>query len=255
MRYIDIHAHMQFSAYDADRTELLERTAHEGVSVINVGTDLVMSEAAVSLAEAHEGLYATVALHPADGEQEFDRPAYEALAKHLKVVAVGECGLDYFHLNEDTAKHQRELFIQHIEIANALKKPLMLHIRSGKEGRSAYKDALDILREHAQVKGNVHFFAGTLEEAKEFIEFGFTISFTGVITFTSDYDEVIRAIPLDMIMAETDCPFVTPAPFRGKRNEPMHVREVYKAIARIKGIDEEFLRMQIVTNAQRVFGL
>ena len=254
-RYIDIHAHMQFPAYDADRAELLSRTQSEGVQVINVGTDLAMSESAVALAEAHDGLYATVALHPADGEQVFDRPAYEALSKHPKVVAVGECGLDYFHLSEDTARSQRELFIQHIEIANTVGKPLMLHIRSGKEGRSAYKDALDILREYARVKGNVHFFAGTLEEAKEFIDLGFTISFTGVITFTKDYDEVIREIPLEMMMAETDAPYVTPAPFRGKRNEPIYVQEVYKAIARIKGLDEEAVRTQILANAQRVFGV
>lgn len=254
-RYIDIHAHMQFSAYDADRAELLARTKSEGVQVINVGTDLETSQAAIVLAEENEELYATVALHPADGEQAFDRSAYEALAKHPKVVAIGECGLDYFHLSEDTARNQRELFIQHIEIANALGKPLMLHIRSGKEGRSAYKDALDILREHAQVKGNVHFFAGSVEEAKEFIDFGFTISFTGVITFTHDYDEVIRAVPLDMIMVETDCPFVTPAPYRGKRNEPLYVEQVYKAIARIKGLDKETVRQQILANAQRVFGV
>jgi TatD DNase family protein len=254
-RYIDIHAHMQFSAYDADRAELLSRTKEQGVSVINVGTDLETSQAAILLAEEDEGLYATVALHPADGEQEFDRAAYEALAEHPKVVAIGECGLDYFHLSEDTARNQRELFIQHIEIANTLGKPLMLHIRSGKEGRSAYKDALDILREHAQVKGNVHFFAGSVEEAKEFIDLGFTISFTGVVTFTHDYDEVIRVVPLEMIMAETDCPFVTPAPYRGKRNEPLYVQEVYKVIARIKNLDEETVRQHILANAQRVFGV
>ena len=120
--------------------------------------------------------------------------------------------------------------------------------------RNAYKDAADILREHAKVKGDIHFFAGTWEEAQWFLELGFALSFTGVLTFTKDYDEVVRNTPLDMLMAETDCPFVAPAPFRGKRNEPIHVREVYKAIARIKGLDEETVRVQINSNAQRVFG-
>ena len=124
----------------------------------------------------------------------------------------------------------------------------MLHIRN------AYKDALEILKRHAKVKGDVHFFAGTWEEAQEFLALGFTLSFTGVVTFTHDYDEVVRNTPLDMILSETDCPYITPTPFRGRRNEPMHVREIVKAIARIKGEDEEKVRLQLVENAKRVFG-
>ena len=151
-------------------------------------------------------------------------------------------------LGQEIIERQKKIFMQHIEVANKVGKPLMCHIRN------AYKDAADILREHAKVKGDIHFFAGTWEEAKLFLDLGFTLSFTGVITFTSDYDEVVRNTPLDMMLTETDCPYITPKPFRGKRNEPMHVREVVKAIARIKGLDEELVRAQLVANAKRVFG-
>ncbi len=254
--YIDIHAHAQFPAYDADRDEVIRRSLAEGVHMMNVGTDAETSRAAIELAERYDGLYAAVALHPTDApSEEFDPALYEQLAAHPKVRAIGECGLDYFHLDEEgTAEKQKEVFIQHVELANKLGKPLMLHIRSG-SGRSAYRDAAEIIRVHAKVKGDVHFFAGTWEEAQLFLELGFTLSFTGVLTFTHDYDEVVRTAPLGMILAETDCPFVTPAPHRGKRNEPVHVREVYKAIARIRGEDEEIVRLALRENARRVFGI
>ncbi len=257
-KYIDVHSHVQFKAYDEDREEVISRTLGEGVHMMNVGTDRAMSQAAVALAEAHEGMYAAIALHPTSTsgqyEEPFDPAFYAELAKHPKVKAIGECGLDYYRLDENTAARQKEVFIQHIKIANEADKPLMLHIRSG-SGRSAYLDAVEILKAHALVKGDVHFFAGTWEEAQLFLEIGFTLSFTGVITFTHDYDEVVRTVPLDMIMSETDCPYITPTPFRGRRNEPMHVREVVKAIARIKELDEDVVRKAIVANARRVFGI
>lgn len=254
-KYFDIHAHAQFDAYDADRDEVISRSLAEGVHMMNVGVDAASSQKAIDLSEKYDGLYAAVALHPTDAVDEVFNPAlYEKLASHPKVKAIGECGLDYFRLDPTTdagqglIQKQKEIFIQQIELANKLNLPLMCHIRN------AYKDAADILRTHAKVKGDIHFFAGTWEEAQWFLDLGFTLSFTGVLTFTKDYDEVVRNTPLDMLMAETDCPFVTPAPCRGKRNEPVHVREVYKAIARIKGLEEETVRGQINANAQRVFG-
>jgi TatD DNase family protein len=140
----------------------------------------------------------------------------------------------------------------------------MLHIRNnqkqelitGKEGTpNAYMDALAILKMHSKVKGDVHFFAGTPEEAKAFLDLGFMLSFTGVITFTDDYDEVIRNTPLDMIMSETDSPYVTPVPNRGKRNEPSYVREVVKKIALVKNLREEEVAQAIIQNAKRVFDI
>ena len=135
----------------------------------------------------------------------------------------------------------------------------MLHLRSG-SGISAYKNAFHILescflnRESA-AKGNLHFFAGSIEEAKPFLDAGYTFSFTGVITFTRDYDEIIRYLPLDTILSETDAPYVAPAPYRGKRNEPLYVREVAKALASIRGEDEEAVRAQMLKNAEKLFGV
>ena len=274
-KYIDVHAHVNFKAYDEDRDATISRALDEGVWMMNVGTQQDTSRAAVELAEKYPaGVYAAIALHPIHtasshhdekelGEEgkaftsrgeAFDPAFYESLARNEKVLAIGECGLDYYRLDEDTIERQTKIFIEHIKVANAVNKPLMCHIRSG-SGRSAYIDAANILREHAQVKGDIHFFAGSWEEAKLFLDLGFTLSFTGVVTFTHDYDEVIRNTPLDMILSETDCPYITPVPFRGKRNEPLHVREVVKAIARIKELDEETVRAQLVENAQRVFRL
>ena len=189
----------------------------------------------------------------------FDVKAYEALGRNNRVIAVGECGLDYYRAEANTKELQKRVFIEQIELANKLGKPLMLHIRPGLrslgEVGNAYEDALEIINAHAKVKGDVHFFAGDWETAKKFLDLGFTLSFTGVVTFTHDYDEVIKNTPLDMILSETDAPYVTPVPYRGKRNEPLYVQEVVRAIARIRGEDLEKVSVQIMANSQRIFGL
>lgn len=269
MKYFDAHTHVNFVAYNDDRDEVLKRAQEAGVGMNIVGTQLDTSRFAVELAEKHEQVYATIGLHPIHttksyhdkqelGEEGkeftsrgevFDIEAYKTLGVSKKVIAVGECGLDYYRVDESTKDVQTKIFIEHIELANALKKPLMLHIRN------AYEDALEVVRAHAKVRGDVHFFAGNWEVAKQFLGLGFTLSFTGVLTFTSDYDEVVRNTPLDMLLSETDAPYVTPTPYRGKRNEPTYVVEVVRAIARIKGIDEEECREALVANAARVFGL
>ncbi len=268
-QYVDVHAHVNFKAYEDDRDDTIKRALEAGVHIMNVGTQQDTSTFAVEIAERYDhGVYAAVALHPIHtsashhdtkelGEEgkaftsrgeEFDPAFYEALARREKVKAIGECGLDYYRLEADTAKKQADVFIQHIEVANKVGKPLMCHIRN------AYKDAAEILRTHAKVAGDIHFFAGTWEEAKLFLDMGFTLSFTGVLTFTHDYDEVVRNTPLDRLLSETDCPYITPTPLRGQRNEPLHVREIVKAMARIRNEDEETVRLQLVENAKRVFG-
>lgn len=273
-KFFDIHAHLNFSAYDEDREETAKRAIDAGVFVMNVGTQKDTSKKAVELAEQYENMYAIVGLHPVHtgksyhdeaelGEggkaftsrgEDFDFEYYKELAKHPKVVAIGECGLDYFHLEEGSVEKQKNIFIKHIELANELGKPLMLHVRSSKD-RSAYKEALEILKEHAQTPFNFHFFAGSLEEVNMILEAGGTFSFTGVITFAKDYEELVRSIPLDRMMSETDCPYVTPAPYRGKRNEPTYVIEVVKKIAEIRGEDFEKVRLSLVQNAVKFFSL
>ena len=277
-KYIDIHAHTNFKAFDEDRKETIERALSAGVMVMNVGTQIDTSRKAVEMANEYaEGVYAIIGLHPIHtgasyhdvkelGEEgkaftsrgeEFNADAYRELLKDPKVVAIGECGLDYYRCTEETIAKQKEAFIGQIKLANEFKKPLMLHIRNNPEDTThdAYLDSLELLKEHSEVKGDVHFFAGDLEIAKAFVDFGFTISFTGVLTFTRDYDEVVKAIPLEMIMTETDSPYITPVPYRGKRNEPMHVREVVKRIAEIKGLSEEEAAKVLFSNAKRVFDI
>lgn len=260
MRYIDTHAHINLSQFDVDREDVLARTAEAEVAHINVGTNRDTSKTAVEIASSHDAAYAIIGVHPLevigeDGgpERTFERAYYHELAASPKVVGIGECGFDYFHHGDETYNVQRDMFIEQIHFANEIGKPLMLHLRHKKGTRDAYDDALDILKSEAKVQGNAHFYAGSWEQAKAFFDRGYTISFTGVITFARDYDEIIKNAPLDMLHAETDCPYVAPAPFRGQRNEPIHVREVYKKIAEVKGLDEEVVREQLLQNATRLY--
>ncbi len=258
-RYIDIHTHLNLDAFDADGVAVGERTRREGVAYINIGTGKETSEKAVALAEEAEGVFATVGMHPTHTSGEhaeiFAYEDFRTHAGHEKVVAIGECGLDYFRVDKEMKAEEEKVFLEHIRLANEVGKPLMLHIRPSEGGMDAYEDALSILKAHAKVLGNVHFFAGTYDIAKQFWDIGFTTSFTGVITFASQYDEIIKNAPLDMLHAETDAPYVAPVPFRGKRNEPLHVREVYKRIAEIRAEDAEVVRATLIQNAVRVFGL
>lgn len=277
MKYFDAHTHLNFAAFVGEEDAAVERALEAGVGVNIVGTQYDTSVSAIELARRHEGAYATIGLHPIHtgksyhdekelGEggkaftsrgEVFDMARYVELGQDPKVIAVGECGLDYFRLEEKTKETQSEAFVQQIELANVLGKPLMLHIRDGKHGggENAYLDALEILKSHAKVKGDVHFFAGSWDVAKKFLDFGFTLSFTGVVTFTHDYDAIVRDTPLDMLLSETDAPYITPVPHRGKRNESAYVPEIVKAIANIRGEDFEHVSGQILMNARRVFGI
>jgi TatD DNase family protein len=277
-KYIDIHSHLNLNAFKDDYKEVIQRSLDSDTWVINVGTQLDTSRRAVEIAgEYAEGVYAIVGLHPVHtsasyhDEQElgeggteftsrgevFDKDAYRELLKNPKVVGIGECGLDYYRCTEETIAKQKQAFIAQIELANEFGKPLMLHIRNNKVDKehNAYVDAIELLKQHATVKGDVHFFAGTPEEAQMYVDFGFTLSFTGVVTFTHDYDEVIRNTPLEMLMSETDAPYVAPVPHRGKRNEPVYVSETVKKIAEIKGLGEEEVAKTLVMNAKRVFDI
>ena len=185
---------------------------------------------------------------PAD--QDHDWVELTSLANKTKVVAIGECGLDYFKLSDKSVKQkQKELFVRQIELALAVKKPLMLHIRD------SYTDVLDILKAYPEIRTHAHFFAGDWSIAKKFIDRGDTISFTGVITFTSQYNEVIEKAPLDCLLAETDCPFVAPVPFRGQRNDPTTVSLIVEKIATIRKDNQEIIRQAMLKNAIRVFNL
>lgn len=257
MKYIDIHCHLNFDDFDLDRQEAIERCREKGVAMIVVGTNLDESKKAVKLAEENPDIWAIIGLHPTDVQNEkFDYEAYKKLAEHPRTVAIGECGLDYYRAEHASKALQQEVFEKHIAIANEVKKPLMLHLRSGANpDQNAYKDALEVVKKHAKVPGDVHFYAGSLEEAHEFIKLGFRLSFTGVVTFARNYDEIIKSIPLNMIMSETDAPYVTPAPYRGQRNEPSYVTEVAHKIAEIRGESLDIVLPHLVDNARKLFGI
>jgi TatD DNase family protein len=252
-KYFDIHSHLNASQYDADREEVIQRLKDSETYTIVIGTDLESSKRAVELADKHEEIYACIGVHPVDDPTRvFEREEFERLVVHPKVVAIGECGLDFFHAEKEVDyERQERLFLAQVDFAINHGKPIMIH------ARNAYEELLHILEPLKQIhgeklKGNVHFFAGSWEVAQRFIAIGFTLSFTGVITFTGDYDEVIKKAPLASILSETDAPYVAPVPYRGKRNEPSYVSEVAKRIAGIREEDLEDVREALVENGLRM---
>jgi TatD DNase family protein len=278
--FFDAHTHIQFSGYDADRAAVLERARAAGVVMVSVGTQRDTSRAAVELAERSDDVYASVGLHPihtsasyhdaqelGGGEaakafnsrgEAFDVDYYRSLALHSKTVAIGECGLDYFRFNEhepraEQIKKQKEAFVAQIELSRSIKKPLMIHCRN------AFADLIKILSSPAhpsiETPGVIHFFTGTPDDAQKLLELGFSFTFGGVVTFARDYDKAIKLIPLDRILSETDAPYVSPALYRGKRNEPAYVIETVKKLAELKGVPAEKMKGQIWENAKRVFAL
>ena len=277
MKYIDTHAHLNLSAFKDDVAQVVLRCVEKEVTVLNVGTKEATSTRAVELAQQYDNCYAIIGLHPiqtapafhdeeelGEGSEPFqskgevvNKDFYLELAKQPKVVGIGECGFDYYHTTAGSYAVQEEAFIAQIEVANKCNLPLMIHTRGPKPGeatptgRSVYTDVYETLKQYAKVPFNVHFYAGTSEEAKQFIDIGGSVSFTGVITFASMYEELVKELPLEHIFAETDCPYVAPVPHRGKRGEPWMVEEVYKKIADIKQLPLETVIETLKENVQK----
>ncbi len=274
-KLIDAHTHIQFSAYKDDADEVIQRSLDVGVWLVNVGTQQDISRKAIELAEKYpQGVYATVGLHPIHTDKSFhdkeelgesgeaftgrgeifDFSYYKNLSDNPKVVAIGECGLDYYHIKDETAKKkQQAAFVQQIELASAVKKPIMIHCRE------AFDDLIEILKDSNSksrtTPGIIHFFSGNLTQATRLLDMGFYFTFGGVVTFARDYDEIIKTVPLNRIMLETDAPYVTPAPYRGQRNEPAYVIEVAKKIAEIKGVNFEEIAHHTTENARIILGI
>ncbi len=269
MKYMDIHSHLGFEDYGNDLDEVIKRMKDLDVGTIAVGADLKSSEDAVRVAIENENVWACIGQHPNEKRDEiFDVAKYEGLIKNNKVVAVGECGLDYsnrisnieYGISDEEKLRQKKLFEVQIDFAIKYNKPLMLHIRDGKKSTGAFSDALEILNskfknQNSTLRGNLHFFTSNLTNAKKFIEIGFTISFPGIITYIRDFDKVIKNIPLEMIHVETDAPFASPVPHRGERNEPSYIIEVVKKIAELRGEDLEMVRKQLIKNSESLFRL
>ena len=261
MNYIDIHSHLNLEPLTTDRVGVINRMVENNVSTITIGVDYETSQEAIAIAEQHDFIWAGIGLHPTDNTSEdFDIFKYETLAQNPKVVCIGECGLDYYRGADDMTKEkQKNIFKQHVELALRVGKPLMIHARPAKGSQDAYEDVLDILesykKDHSELIGNFHFFVGDIAIATRALAIGFTMSFDGPITFSRDYDEVIKFIPLTSIMTETDSPFAAPAPYRGKTCEPYMVTEIIKKIAEIKNLPEIEVAEMVFSNAKRVFRL
>jgi len=254
--FVDTHAHLNLKDYKNDADEVIKRALENGVWMMNAGVSFETSKKAVELAEKFSGVYAAVGFHPNDSKEEFDYSVLKELAANPKVVAIGETGLDYHRIENNELRikeKQKEIFKKQIELALELEKPLIIHCRE------AHNDLLEILNSKFSIlnsqPGVLHSFSGGLEEAGKYREMGFKIAFNGIITFSRDYDEVILRTPLEDILIETDCPFLTPVPYRGKRNEPLYVIEVAKKIAEIKELSLEKIAGQTTENAKELFGI
>lgn len=288
---IDTHCHVHFNAYKDDMDDVIKRTLDKGVFMITVGTQKDTSRLGLEVAERYDGLWASVGLHPNhltkqefwDDEElppqeqpnsiirtraeTFDPAYYLALAKHPKCVAIGECGLDYYRIPVDQevqeVKEAQEVALRgQFDVATQAGLPVIIHCRDA-HGRQA-----ELIEEYVSAgklarRGVVHCFTGTLEEARRYLDLGFYISFTGIITFpprkgegsVSPLQQVVRDVPLASILVETDAPYLTPIPHRGKRNEPWYVQFVAEKVAELKSISVEEVAEMTTQNARQLFGL
>lgn len=271
---IDTHCHIHFPAYDTDREEVLARMKDKNIWAMTIGTATENGKKAIALADATEGVWATVGLHPShttsdhidtdEGEVDERDVTVEGLVSlartSKKVVAIGEAGLDFFRLPEDrepAIEKQEKVFRTHIEAAKELDLPLVIHCRD------ALTRLAEILKETGYAKGVVHSFTGTWEEAKPLIDLGMYIAVNGIATFglrkgqdpANAIDITIKHMPLDRLLLETDAPWLAPTMHRGKRNEPAYVEEVAKHVANVRGMTLEEVAKQTTENAMNLFRL
>ena len=247
----DTHAHLNDPAFDPDREELMAGLAAKGISyVMNAGCSLESSKDIIQMAEKYPWLYGSVGSHPdsADEVNEEVIEAYRQMAKHEKVKAIGEIGLDYYY--EDIPREiQKNAFRMQMALANELDMPVIIH------EREAHDDGMRIVKEFPKVKGVFHCYSGSAEMARQLVNMGWYIGFTGVLTFKNARKavETAASIPLDRIVLETDCPFMAPEPFRGKRNDPGYLPKMAEKLAEIRGISLEEVEKITTENAKRLY--
>ena len=271
-KLIDVHTHAHFAAYENPK-EIMDKALKNDIWLVNVGTQKDTSESAVRFAEEYkEGVYAAIGLHPIHTDksyhdekelgggdaakaftsrgEEFDFDFYKKLGESPKVVAIGECGLDYYRLSEESKTKQFKAFESQIQLSYELGKPLMIHCRN------AFADLISVLKTNRskllKLPGIVHFFAGSKEDAMYLMDMGFSFSFGGVTTFVREYDDVIKYIGISRIVLETDAPYVSPLPHRGKRNEPSHISHTAEQMAIILDSDLETISRKTTENARKI---
>lgn len=274
---MDTHCHAQFNAYKKDAEQIIKKCADKGVVLNVVGSQMDTSRRAVEFAEKYDNIYATVGLHPIhlcsteideeeiqfkSREEKFDIVIYRELAKNKKTIAIGECGLDLYHLSEGVSRDevlnlQKGAFLEQIELARELDLPLVIHIRN------AYEETIKILEGLPyKIRGVVHCYSSNWANAEKFLSLGLYLGFTATITFPAkktepqtqaDLLETVKKCPLDKILVETDAPYLAPQAYRGRRCEPWMVEEVVKKIAEIKGLDYNEVDHMTFTNALKLF--
>lgn len=283
MKFIDSHCHVHFNAYKEDMDEVIQRTLDQGTFMITVGTQKDTSRAGLEVAQRYQGMWASVGLHPnhtveqsfwdndeLSPEQQttsqiktrcesFDMEYYRGLVEHPKCIALGETGLDYYRIPENADRQmviqtQEQTVRAHFDLATEANLPVIIHCRD------AYSQQAQLIGEYLEIgkltrRGVIHCFTGTLPEAQSFLEQGFFISFSGILTFSKELQKVAKALPLQKLLVETDSPYLTPVPDRGVRNEPWRVKHVAQKLADLHAISLEQVADQTFENTKQVFGL
>tara|TARA_Y100000590_G_scaffold346906_1_gene397346 strand:+ start:2995 stop:3765 length:771 start_codon:yes stop_codon:yes gene_type:complete len=249
MNLIDTHAHIYYDDYSDSIDTIIQDATSAGIEkIICVGVDLRTSEQCVKLAEQYSIVYATCGYHPHEASKTPKRYLYELeqFYTHPKVIAVGEIGLDY-HYNFSEPKKQKKVYQEQLEMANSLALPAIVHCRNSDD------DILDGIKNSASTLGVIHCFASTIDFAKKILDTGFIISFTGLITFVEELEQVVKEVPIEKIMLETDSPYLSPIPHRGKKNQPAYIIHIAKKIAELKNIDIEKVASITTETAYKIF--
>ena len=277
-KLIDTHAHVNFNSFKDDADIVIQRALNKGIQMFSVGSQIDTSRRAVHYAEKYDGIWAIVGLHPVhlvehhvdqqevnfkSRKEDFNYEEYKKLASHEKVIGIGECGLDYYHIddvpgdNEELKKQQKEIFRKQIELSVELDKPLAIHCRD------AYDDVIEMMHDFVQETGKtpkalMHCYLGDRKQADEFLKLGFYISFSGIVTFKNanpELREVAKIVPKDRLLVETDCPYLAPEPMRGRRNEPAFVEYTAKFLSELRGETEDELFSNVTKNAKSLFNI
>lgn len=283
LEFIDSHCHVHFQAYKEDMDEVIKRSLENGVGMITVGTQSTTSELAIELAEKYDGVWASIGLHPNhlhkqeffdDDElppeeqgtdqiktrsEEFDFEFYRKLAKHPKVVAIGEFGLDYYRIppninREQMIFDQKKSVRQQLIFASEVNKPVIIHCRD------AHEDQITLLKKEIEngglkKRGVIHSFTGTAEDAAKYWELGFYVGLNGILTFSKELQKEVKNIPIEQILIETDAPYLTPPPYRGKRNEPQYVKFIAEKLAEIHNVSVDDIKKSTINTTKQLFSL
>ncbi len=255
MKYIDIHSHLDFKEFDGEREMIIADMKEKSIGTFNIGTSLETSQNSIALAETHDNIWAIVGVHPLYTKESVlsEVNLIDPLVAHERCVGIGECGLDFFREADDMETKARQLsfFEKQIELAIKHKKPLMIHCRK------AYPETIEVLKSykksHPDLHAHFHFFTESTETAQIILDMGFTVSFTGVVTFVSEYEDLVNYVPLNSMMIETDAPYVAPKSVRGTRNDPSNVIEIAQKIADIREQSLEEVSNAFRQNTKRIF--